>query len=104
MLALKMPAWKLQINRPGILARHGPAERCWLQRNAEALDLLVQLTMQAAEAGEIGAQQLANIAYGAACIKNSGRGKWIGGLFQALESMVGQHMVDFNGQNLANTA
>ena len=42
------------------------AERRWLHSNAQALNLLVQHTVDAAVAREIGARELANVAYGAA--------------------------------------
>lgn len=50
----------------GRLAKQRPAELQSLQVHAEALEPLVQNTMCAAAAGNIGARQLANIAYGAA--------------------------------------
>ena len=50
----------------GHLARQRPAERRWLQSDAGALEPLVQHTVRAAMAGEIGGRELANIAYGAA--------------------------------------
>ena len=72
----------------GRLAKREQAEGCWLQRNAEALESLVQHTVQAAGAGEIGARQLANVGYGAAC---SGRGKLLGTLFAALARTAQRH-------------
>ena len=42
------------------------AQRCWLQRDADAVELLVQHTVRKAQAGQVGARQLANVAYGAA--------------------------------------
>ena len=47
----------------GQLARQRPAERCWLHRNVEVLELLVQHSAMAAEAEDITAWQLANVAY-----------------------------------------
>ena len=41
------------------------AERFWLQRNSEALELLVQHTVQKAEAAD--SRVLASVAHGAAC-------------------------------------
>ena len=63
----------------GRLAKQGRGERCWLQMNAEALEPLVQGTVRAAR--EMGARELANVAYGAAC---SGSGESLGALFAAL--------------------
>ena len=51
----------------GQLAKQGPAEHRWLQRKVQALEPLVQHTVRAAKAGEVGQRQLANIAHGAAC-------------------------------------
>ena len=41
------------------------AEQRWLQGNVQALNPLVQHTVDAAVAREIGARELANVAYGA---------------------------------------
>ena len=49
----------------GRLVTQRTAERHWLQDNSKALDLLVQGTVRAAVARDIGARELANIAYGA---------------------------------------
>ena len=65
----------------GQLARQQPAERCWLQRNAEAQEPLVQHTVQAAGSGEIGVRELANIVHGAACNR---REKWMDAFFTVL--------------------
>ena len=51
----------------GRLAKQGLAKRCWLQANAEVLELLLQSTVRAAGMGKLGARELANVAYGAAC-------------------------------------
>ena len=88
----------------GRLVKQRPAERRgWLQKNAESLEPLVQHTVRAAVAGEIGAWGLANVAYGAAC---SCRGEWLGALFASLARAAGQRMseTEFNAQGLANTA
>ena len=51
-------------------------QRRWLQRNAEALEPLVQHTIRAAMEGCFGAQAFANVAYGAAGVwKSVGVGK-----------------------------
>ena len=50
----------------GQLVTQRPAERTWLQSNAQASDMLVQHTVRAAELGEINARSVANMAYGAA--------------------------------------
>ena len=62
---------------------------------------MVQHTVQAVSAGELSAQQLANIAYGAA---RSVRDKWLRILFAAVAMAAQRRMRDFNPQNLANTA
>ena len=89
----------------GQLATQGPAERCWLQRNAEVLQPLVQHTVRAAETGEIGARQLANVAYGMA---RSRRGGLLGVpfrvLFAALAKAAERKVSELNPQDLANTA
>ena len=43
-----------------------PAKQYWVQGNAKVLEPVVNHTVHAAVAGEIGARQLANVAYGAA--------------------------------------
>ena len=99
-----------------------------MRDEAEAVLSLVKHTVQAARAGDIGARQIANTAYGAA---HSSKGKQMGELFMALArvaaerrmrvfSRVGhqeeqllftalaaaaeRRMRDFNSQGLANTA
>ena len=78
--------------------------------NAEALELLVQHTVRAAMKGELGARQLANVAYGVA---RSGIGKSLAfatvghpdaELFTVLARAAEQRIRDFSPQNLANTA
>ena len=70
-----------------------------MQTNAEVLEPLVQQTMRAARAEEIGAREFSNIAYGVAC---SQRGKSLGSLFTVLARTV-QHCVDdFNAHSLTN--
>ena len=44
------------------------AERRWFQSNAQALNPLVQHTVDAAMVREVGARELANVAYGAALV------------------------------------
>ena len=82
------------------LARQS-AERTGLCKKANALQPLVQCTVQAARTEDIGARTLANIAYGVA---RSSRGKQMGALFTALARPAEQRMADFNAQDLANTA
>ena len=53
------------------LAWQNLAERRWLQTNAETLEPLLQHTIRAAMKGQFGARELANVAYGAACIWKS---------------------------------
>ena len=77
------------------------AERCWLQKHAEALEPLVQHTMRAAEAAEIGARELANVAYAMAC---SGWGESLVMLFTILAQAAGRQMSESKPQELANTA
>ena len=85
----------------GQLARQS-TKRGWLQDSSEAMGSLVKHTMQAARTGDIGAREIANIAYGAA---RSSEGKQMGVLFVALASAAAEwRMTDFNSQNLANTA
>ena len=55
------------------------SQRRWLQRNAEALEPLVQHTIRAAMKGCFGARAFANVAYGAAGVwKSVGVGKSVG--------------------------
>ena len=68
---------------------------------AEALELLVNRTVSKADAGQIGARQVANVAYGAAC---SGRAEFQGLLFNALARAAERRVSEFNAQSLANTA
>ena len=82
------------------LARQS-AERTGLCKKANALQPLVQCTVQAARIGDIGVRQLANIAYGAA---GSSRGKQMGALFIGLATTAEHHMAGFNTQELSNTA
>lgn len=107
-----------------------PSELCFLQEHAEALGLLVQHTVkQLATGREIGARELANMAYGAA---RGGRAELVGlsftapptaaeqrgvtntasafargledKLFPSLARAAERRMSDFNAQGLANTA
>ena len=87
------------------------SQRRWLQRNAEALEPLVQHTIQAAMKGCFGARAFANVAYGAAgAWKSVGVGKSVGftsslcELFAAIAKEAKQCLDEFNAQNLANTA
>ena len=57
--------------------------------------------MQATRTEDIGARQLANIAYGAAC---SGLGKQMGAMFKALARVAERCVANFDAQALANTA
>ena len=61
----------------------------------------MQCTAQAARTEDIGARQLANIAYGAAC---SGLGKQLGAMFKAVARVAERCVATFNAQGLANTA
>ena len=61
----------------------------------------MQCTAQAARTEIIGARQLANIAYGAAC---SGLGKQLGAMFKAVARVAEWCVANFNAQGLANTA
>ena len=70
-------------------------------KNEDALEPLVQCTMQAARTGDIGVRELANIAYGAAY---GGAGKQMGALFMGLARAGKRRMAGFNAQDLANTA
>ena len=73
-----------------------------MRDKAEAVVSLVKHTTQAARAGDFGARQIANTAYGAA---RSSKGKQIGVLFVALARAASeQRMREFNSQALANTA
>ena len=60
----------------------------------------MQHTVRKAEAGEIGARELANVAYGTA---HSGRAELLG-LFTALARAAERRVSDFNVQDIANTA
>ena len=83
----------------GQLAKQGRGERCRLQMNVEALEPLVQGAVRAAR--EMGARELANVAYGAAC---SGSGESLGALFALLARVAQRRVGEFNAQELANTA
>ena len=74
-------------------------ERLWLQKSAGALKPLVQHTVQAARAGELGGRELANVAYGAAC---SGRDSWPSVIFAPPAIAAELCMNDCNPQHLAN--
>ena len=87
----------------GKLARQTLAERRWLQSNAQALNPLVQDTVDAAVAREIGSRELANVAYGAALVFAM-VGQPDAPLFTALAREAERHLRDFKPQNLANTA
>ena len=65
--------------------------------------VLSQSTVEAAEVGELGARQLANVAYGAA---RCDRGKWQGNdlLFASLAKAAERRAVEFEPQELANMA
>ena len=87
------------------------AEPGWLQRNAEALEPLVQHTIRAAMKGCFGARAFANVAYGAAGVwKSVGVGKSVGftsslcELFEAIAKVAKQRLDQFNGQDFASTA
>ena len=68
--------------------------------NAEALEPLVQHTLQAARAGDIDAWQLANIVYVAA---RSSVQKRLNVLFTVLARAAERRMCEFKAQELANT-
>ena len=85
----------------GQLAKWGWTERRWVQTNAEPMEPLVQHPVRAAQTGEIGARELANVGYGAAC---SSMGKSLGALFAALARTAQRRVGEFNAQELANTA
>ena len=73
-----------------------------LWNNAEAVVSVVKHTVQAARAGDIGARQIANTAYGAAL---SSKGMQMGVLFMALARAAAQRcMRDCISQQHANTA
>ena len=72
-----------------------------MSRNADALEVLVQRTVQAARTGDIGVRALANIAYGAAC---GGAGNQKGALFMGLARAGMRRMAGFTTQNLTSTA
>ena len=83
------------------LAKRKLAERRWLKSNERKLQLLIQHTLNAALAGEIGPRALANVAYGAA---RACKGELRGGLFSALARAAERRVADFKAQGLANTA
>ena len=84
----------------GRLARHS-AKRYGMLKNEDALEPLVQCTVQAARTGDIGMRALVNIAYGAAC---GGAGKQMSALFMRLARAGKRRMAGFTTQILANTA
>ena len=88
----------------GALVRQS-SERYWLHSNAEAVEFLVQDTMQTAKQEVIQPCGLANITYGAA---RSCTGRQMGALFRALARAVveqlEQRMWDFDSKTFANTA
>ena len=65
------------------------------------LELLVHHTVRTAEAVEMSARRIANVAYEAA---RSGRAELLGLLFSTLARLAEQRMGEFNKQDLANTA
>ena len=93
--------------RPFITFSLGQLERQsakgeWLPDKAEAVVSLVKHTVQAARAGDIGVQQIANTAYGAA---RSSKGKHMGMLFLVLASAAAECcMRDSISQQLASAA
>ena len=74
------------------------AERCLLQKHAEAL---VQHTVRQVQAAQIDSRALANVAYGAA---RCGRSGMISLLFAALAIAAERRLSEFKTQELANTA
>ena len=87
------------------------SQRRWLQRNAEALEPLVQHTTRAAMKGHFGSRALANVAYGAASVwKSVGVGKSgrfgvsLSELLAAIAKEAKQCLHESNAQDLANTA
>ena len=60
----------------------------------------MQHTVETAKAGEMGARQLASMAYGTAC---SGTAELLGLLFKALARAVERRVIEFDAQGLANT-
>ena len=64
-------------------------------------EALVQHTMRTAEAGQIGARQLSNVAYGAA---HCGSGGLLVLLFAALARAAERRLSEFNAQEFANTS
>ena len=62
---------------------------------------MVQHSVRAVIAGELNAQEMANMAYGAA---RSVWNKWLSMLFAALARAAEQRMAGFTTQALANTA
>ena len=79
------------------------AERQWFQSNAQALNPLVQQTVYAAVAREIGARELANVAYGAA-VAFAMVGQPDAPLFTALPWAAGWRVGNFSAHDLASTA
>eukprot|EP00746_Dinoflagellata_sp_MGD_P126902 gnl/MRDRNA2_/MRDRNA2_61619_c0_seq1.p1 gnl/MRDRNA2_/MRDRNA2_61619_c0~~gnl/MRDRNA2_/MRDRNA2_61619_c0_seq1.p1 ORF type:complete len:108 (+),score=17.09 gnl/MRDRNA2_/MRDRNA2_61619_c0_seq1:166-489(+) len=69
--------------------------------NFQELEPLVRQTVEAAGAGEIGARELANVAYGAA---RSGKSRSLGLLFDSVMIAAVQCMSDFKAQELSNMA
>jgi len=67
----------------------------------DALESLLQHTMLAARTGHLGAREVGNVAYGAAC---SSTGEQMGALFNALARAAEQRPDDFNVQGLTNMA
>ena len=87
----------------GQLAKRAWPERRWVQTNAEAVEQLIQHTVCAARSAEIGARELANIAYGAASAFAKVSHSDVQ-LFTTLAREAERHIGDFNPQELANTA
>eukprot|EP00747_Dinoflagellata_sp_TGD_P086898 gnl/TRDRNA2_/TRDRNA2_163461_c0_seq1.p1 gnl/TRDRNA2_/TRDRNA2_163461_c0~~gnl/TRDRNA2_/TRDRNA2_163461_c0_seq1.p1 ORF type:complete len:478 (-),score=57.39 gnl/TRDRNA2_/TRDRNA2_163461_c0_seq1:78-1511(-) len=85
----------------GHLMRERPAERCWLQGNTEAPNLLVENTVQSAMEGELRSALLANVAYGAA---RSYRGRSLRTLFAALADAAETQMEDLQPRELSSIA
>ena len=83
------------------MARQQSAERCWLLSETHTLELLVQHTARDAEAGEIGARQLATVAVGVA--GTSIPGESLGVLLRTLARASEQRVHEFNAQGLTNT-
>ena len=74
----------------------------------EELEPLVQHTVSAAMKGQVGARELANVAYGASGIwKSVGVGTWSQQdeqLFKAVARMAERRLDEFSAQALVNTA